>query len=139
MARPPKNHEAAAALGERLTELHDQHDSPTPKAIELWIHGRYGTHVSDESIRKAHRGEIDPNACSMELLAGVAAYYGVALPDLTPAVAQRVLTLIEMAGLPADFTPLELGLAMSRWTLPRQSTLDELLAQLGVDDLAPAA
>lgn len=126
MARPPKNHEAAAELGAALMTLHQQHGQPTPKEIELWINREFRVHVSDESIRKAHRGQVDPNTCALELLAGVAAYYGVAPIDLTPVASTRFLALVQMAGVEPEFTPRDLGFAMKRCTRAWQLTLEGL-------------
>lgn len=96
MPRPPKNHEAAAELGERLQALHEKHGKPTPKQIELWIWDAFGTHISDESIRKAHTGGVDPTACQVELVAGLAAYYDVEVTDLGPHAARRTMTVLTM-------------------------------------------
>lgn len=90
MARTPKNHEAAQDLGEKLRELNaNTGNEPTSKDIELWIYDAFRTRVSTESIRKAHRGEVDPIACDMELLSGLAAYYDVDLEDLGRHAASR--------------------------------------------------
>lgn len=90
MARTPKNHAAAQDLGEKLRELQaETGNDPTPKDIELWIYEAFRTRVSTESIRKAHRGEVDPTACDMELLSGLAAYYDVDLEDLGRHAASR--------------------------------------------------
>ena len=101
MARPPKNHDAAAELGQRLQELHAKDENnPTPKDIELWIYEAFRARVATESIRKAHRGEVDPTACDMELLSGLAAYYDVDLADLGKYAASR-RTVIQMLDMDA--------------------------------------
>ena len=97
MARPPKNHEAAADLGTRLQAIHAEHGKPTPKQIELWIWDAFGAHISDETIRKAHKGAVDPNACDPELILGLAAYYDIEVIDLGPAAARRTMTVLTMA------------------------------------------
>ena len=96
MARRPKNHDAAQDLGEKLQELHAKTgNNPTSKDIELWIYEAFRTRVATESIRKAHRGEVDPTACDMELLSGLAAYYDVDLEDLGRHAASR-RTVVKM-------------------------------------------
>lgn len=97
MARPPKNHEAAAEFGTRLQAIHAEHGTPTPKQIELWIWDAFDTHISDETIRKAHKGAVDPNACDPELILGLAAYYDIDVTDLGPHAARRTLTVLTMA------------------------------------------
>ena len=96
MARHPKNQEAAAELGEHLTQLHDAAGEPTPTDIALWLYKQYDTKVSAETIRKAHRGEVDPTTCRHDLLAGLAAFYGVEVTKLGPQAARQFLTLAAM-------------------------------------------
>lgn len=123
MARTPKNHEAAAELGARLSDLKQQHADPTPKDIELWIYREFGVRVGEESIRKAHKGLADPHSCDPELLAGVAHYYGVKPVDLTPATRERFISLTKIAGLEPEFSVSDLGIAMKRCSLPWQPSL----------------
>lgn len=96
MPRPAKNHEAAADLADRLQQLRADHGEPPYKHIELWIYDAFGEHVSDESIRKAHTGEVDPSACDPELIFGLAAFYDVEVTELGPYAARRQLTLLTM-------------------------------------------
>ena len=96
MARHPKNQEAAAELGEHLTQLYEAAGEPTPTDIALWLYKRYDTKVSAETIRKAHRGEVDPTTCRHDLLAGLAAFYGVEVTQLGPMAARQFLTLAAM-------------------------------------------
>lgn len=97
MARTAKNQEAAIELGERLRELNDTAGNPTSKDMELWIYEAFHTRVSTESIRKAHRGDVDPTACDLELITGLAAYYDVEVTELGPHAARRTLTVLTMA------------------------------------------
>lgn len=135
MARTPKNHEAAAELGERLTQLKQEHANPTPKDIELWVYGEFGVRLGEESIRKAHKGLADPHSCDPELLAGIAHYYGVAPVDLTPAVAERFMSLTKIAGLAPEFSVRDLEFAMKRCTSAR---LWAWQPSLWVEDEPPA-
>lgn len=105
MARPPKNHAAAAEFGERLRAIHAESGKPTPKQIELWVWDAFGSHISDETIRKAHKGEADPNACDPELILALAAYYDVEVKDLGPHAARRTLTVLTMASPERDELP----------------------------------
>lgn len=124
MARTPKNHEAAAELGARLQQLHGDHGQPNPKAIELWIYKEFGVRVSDEAIRKAHKGQADPFSTSPEILAGIAHYYGVEPINLTPAVKERFMALTRIAGLTPEFRVKELDLHGCRCTRAWQLTLE---------------
>lgn len=96
MARHPKNHAAAEELGKQLQALHAEHGGPTPKQIELWIYDAFGVHVSDESIRKAHNGDVDPTGCQVELIAGIAAFYDVDPTALGPHAARRTMRVVTM-------------------------------------------
>lgn len=124
MARSPKNHEAAAEFGQRLHALNVERDEPTSKDIELWIYDAFHTRVSQESIRKAHRGEVDPTACDLELITGLAAYYDVEVTDLGPHAARRTLTVMTMAS------------AEARAELPPRIHGPQGSVQLSLDDLA---
>lgn len=95
MARPPKDHDAAADLGRRLTALNEANGKPTPKAIERWLIRELGFEITDETIRQAHRGTVDPHTCQQELLFGLRRYYGVSAKDLGPIAARRMFTLIQ--------------------------------------------
>lgn len=102
MARQPKNHEAAAELGEHLTELYEAAGRPTPDAIAKFLFKNYDTDVSAETIRKAHKGELDPTTARHDVLAGLARFYEVEVTALGPATAREFLTLAAIA----DGTPL---------------------------------
>ena len=118
MARPAKDHDAAADLGRRLTNASEATGKPTPKDIELWIYKEYGVRISDESIRQAHRGTVDPNSCSLELLVGLAQFYGLHATDLGPVAARRLVSLVRMADQKAlmGTTPITVVLAAPNQT-----------------------
>ena len=125
MARTPKNHEAAAELGERLTALWTASGKPKPKQIELWVAAAFSIHYSDESIRKAHAGDVDPLGCDPGLLAALAAFYEVEPAALGPATERRFRNLLTMASASSDpkFRPPDRDFATSRCIQPSLFTL----------------
>ena len=139
MARTPKNDAAAIELGRILTTLSDEQERPVkPKQIELWIAHTFSIHYSDETIRRAHKGEVDPTACDPGLLVALAAFYGVQPDDLGDAASRRISSLLAMAQATSDpnFTPPDRDFAASRCIRARQGTLDELLADSGEHAIA---
>lgn len=116
MARTPKNELAATELGNRLRTLQEAHqDRPTPKMIERWLLSTHGLEVSDESVRKAHAGQVDPTGCNLDLLVGLSAYYEVPPAELGRFTEMRVQTVLAMVGSAPDRGP-DLPGGKSGWT-----------------------
>ncbi len=91
MARAPRNEQAAAELGEHLAKLAKTNPhAHTAKAIERWLYKERDIDYSVGTIRKAHHGEVDPTTAPVDLLAGLAAYYGVAADELGPVAEHRI-------------------------------------------------
>lgn len=99
MPPPPRNQLASTELGNRLSELQARHpDRPGATAIERWLLRHYDVEVSSTSIRKAHIGEVDPTACGVDLLAGLAAFYDVDPSALGRFAERRINSVLAMAG-----------------------------------------
>lgn len=76
MAQTPRNPMAMGELGRCLTKLAKQKPA-TPKEIERWALRVHGLEVDDETIRRAHRGDVDPTKCSIDVLVSLTSFYGV--------------------------------------------------------------
>lgn len=96
MARPQRNEMATKQLASAVTRLH-KHKPATAKDIELWSYANLGMRVSEESVRKALRGAIDPMQCSAELLLALAAFFGVSPDELGHIAAERVRPFLAYA------------------------------------------
>lgn len=96
MARTPKNHAAAKALGERLTVLHARYETrhgPTSfERIARQVEFQFSVTISGEHVRKYHRGENDPYAMNPVELAALGQFYGVGMSKLGKDVASIVET-----------------------------------------------
>lgn len=91
MARRAADTEAAADLGNRLTTLHERTE-PRPGfdsiAKDLWRFQEVD--VSGETIRKMHAGKVDPHGAALEVLLGLARYYGTHPESLGQVAAKRL-------------------------------------------------
>lgn len=101
MGRPPRNETAAREFGERLTALHQAAGKPSMRDIDKALI-RLDLDLSEESLRKAHAGLIDPMKCDAELIAGLAAFYGVDLALLGEPAARRMGRLLTLVGAPTN-------------------------------------
>lgn len=99
MAQIPQNKEAMADLGRRLTALRGATGivpmSWQRMAAAIWKD--QGIQVSHETLRKMHRGEVDPAKAMPEHLIAVAKFYGVSSADLGPAAEHRLQALMALA------------------------------------------
>lgn len=94
MPRPKRNEMAMKELHRGVQRLaRKRHIHASPKDIELWAYAERGLKVSDESIRKAHEGAVDPTACAGELLLVLRDFYGAEPGDLGNAAEERFRTL----------------------------------------------
>lgn len=99
MARPQRNELAVQEFALKLSKIRKaQNDSSKAKDIELWLFANHEARISEESIRKALAGQIDPSACDIALLVGLASYYGVKPSDLGVAAEKRINAVMSMAG-----------------------------------------
>jgi hypothetical protein len=90
--------EAATALGRKLTELWEAAGRPSHRAIERAIIFDVGVSApSDETIRRMHNGDVDPNTCVIESIVGLARYYHVSPDDLGEAAGERVRHLLALS------------------------------------------
>ena len=136
MAQTPRNALAAAELGRRLADLHEAHpDQPGWTAVQRWLLRRFDVEVSATSIRKAHLGEVDPTACDVDLLVGLAAFYAVPAEALGNFAGRRVAAVLAMAGAasgPGPDSPGEQAIPASTCTTstPRLRSLPEPAREL---------
>lgn len=93
MSRPPKDQQASADLGNRLTVLKEKREkragylSNERIAREMWSEVNYP--ISAEQVRKYHAGQVDPHTVHLEEIAAVAEYYRVPLRKLSPIAFER--------------------------------------------------
>lgn len=143
MAQTPRNELAAAELGRRLAELHQAHpDQPGWTAVQRWLLRRFDVEVSATSIRKAHLGEVDPTACDVDLLVGLAAFYSVPAEALGNFAGRRVAAVLAMAGAasgPRPDSPREQAIPAYTWTPSTPGRRAMLEAVAGTADTAVAA
>lgn len=85
-------------LGKRTTALWRRHDRSPFSTMSKALFRDYGYDVSEETIRKAHRGEVDPSTCGVELLLGLCAFYGVEPATLGSVAERRITTAQALAG-----------------------------------------
>lgn len=90
MARTPFNTKAATDLGKRLTALRKKAGNPSNERIGRDLERYQDISVSAEQIRKAHAGLVDPFVGQLDLLAGLAHFYGVEPEALGSVVAARL-------------------------------------------------
>lgn len=98
MARTPRNELAVKDFANAVAVITSTHPPATAKEIELWIYSNHNRHVSEESIRKALRGDIDPDGCNLELLVGIRAFFAVPAEQLGRFAANRIEANLAMAG-----------------------------------------
>ena len=85
-------------LTKRLNRMWKQNKSPHFSTMSKDLYRDYGYDVHEESLRKAHRGDVDPTQCSVELLLGLKAYYGVESSALGEVAARRIATTRALVG-----------------------------------------
>lgn len=106
-------------LGSSLGDL-SRRSPATPKDIELWAYRNHNVRLGEETIRKAHRGLVDPTTCSFDLLVALVAFYECEPDDLGHVAAHRIRSVLAMAA--ATDTPPDQGIASSRCSvLPFQA------------------
>lgn len=88
---------AMKQLGTSLASL-SRRTPASPKDIELWTYANHNVRLGEETIRKAHRGQVDPMTCSFDLLVALVAFYGVEPEALGHVAANRVRSVLAMAG-----------------------------------------
>ncbi len=90
---------AMQQMGKALDKLSRQTPA-SPKDIELWAYAHHNVRLGEETIRKAHRGQVDPMTCSFDLLIGLVAFYGIEPEALGHVAANRIHSVLAMAGDP---------------------------------------
>jgi len=98
MARPLRNDMAVKQLASAVARITKDHPTVTPKDIERWAWTNLDLAVSEESIRKALRGQIDPTQCAVELLMALAGYFGVNPSALGHIAEARLASILAYAG-----------------------------------------
>jgi hypothetical protein len=87
MPRPKRNEAAttefAKAIGSAELEA-------SAKDLELWAYKEHGVRVSDESLRKALLGQMDPTACAIEVLLILVGYFDLPDSRLGPVAGARL-------------------------------------------------
>lgn len=117
VARPRKNEVAVRDLHRALAKL-GKRKPASAKEIERWIWTNHdGAGISDESIRKALLGEIDPDACNVELLFALRSFYGVDIDGLGRFAAARMRAALSLAGV-GPSGPSGQGIDRSGWLRP---------------------
>lgn len=102
MARPPRNTEAAREMADRLARLNASVGA-RPKQVERFAYKELDIEISDESVRKALVGEVDPQRCDIELLVALARFFAVDYEGLGPVAARRFqLVSVVMGSGPDD-------------------------------------
>lgn len=66
------------------------------KEIERWALVHHGFELSEDTIRKAHRGEVDPHKCNVQLLVALMAFYECGPADLGVAAERALLPLLSV-------------------------------------------
>lgn len=96
MARPGKDEIATRQFHKAVQALVKKRNiHAKPVDIMLWAFAeRGGTRVSDESIRKAHVGEVDPNQCAIELLLVMRDFYKAGPGELGEVAQRRIDTVM---------------------------------------------
>lgn len=101
MARPQKNEVATKGLARAVTKLSKKHPG-NANDISFWARSKYGLKISDVTIHKAFKGELDPTACSLEVLNVLRRYYAVDADALGDAAAERLRIADQMFGTPPE-------------------------------------
>lgn len=102
MARPSRNELAVKSFADAVSALHTQHKrqagrAASPKDIELTGYARLGMRVSEESIRKALLGQVDPMQCNVELLIVLANFFEVSPDELGTFASERIRRIVAFA------------------------------------------
>ncbi len=97
MAKPPRNQLAMTDLGRSLAKLNKKQPA-TPKDIELWAYRNHDVRIGEETIRKAHKGQVDPTTCLLDLLIALMAFYEVEPAALGKFAERRITSVMAMAG-----------------------------------------
>lgn len=148
MARPARNELAVKSFGTAVKALHTQHTKATArpatsKDIELFGWARCGMRVSDESIRKALAGNVDPMTCNVELLIVLAAFFEVSPDELGSFAAERVRKIVAFAATGGPDGGGDQRSAQSRctaqWSPAEVATVTPIYRQPMLDELEPAA
>lgn len=99
MARPQRNDVATKSLARAITKLSKKKPG-NASDISFWARSRYGLKVSDVTIHKAFKGELDPTACTLEVLNVLRRFYAVDPDALGDAAAERLRIADQMFGPP---------------------------------------
>jgi hypothetical protein len=96
MART-KDSAAAEELGEALASMWEQYDRPGYREIERTLLAYLGPEISpsNEWIRQAHQGRIDPWTADLVQVDALAKFYGLRVGDLHPVLAARQAFLMQ--------------------------------------------
>lgn len=94
----PKDPQAAADLGRALTSLWEAADRPSFGKMARQLVTLVGEDeaVSDQTLIRMHRGEIDPRNVGIETLAGLASIYGAGTEDFGLVAGSRLRAVREL-------------------------------------------
>lgn len=79
-------------LAKRSSRLWRSAQRPAFSTMSKSLFRDFGYDVSEETIRKAHRGEVDPTQCGVELLLALCAFYEAEPAELGAVAARRIET-----------------------------------------------
>lgn len=120
MARPRRDEIASKAMHKAFTAALRRRSASlraaSYKDVERWAYGEHRAIVSTETIRKAHLGEIDPNACGIELLLVLRDFYELGPDDLGPVAKARITAIERLVS--AGPAPTDEGFGTSGWLSP---------------------
>ena len=97
MARTPRNEIATKEFHKALTKL-ARRKGVQYKDVELWAYAERNVRVSDEMVRRAHVGDVDPTGCAVELLLVLRDYYDAGPGDLGEFAQRKMDAVLAFAG-----------------------------------------
>lgn len=113
MARPPRNEIATKEFHKALGGLKKRRPPRSADEVRLWGYKEFDILVSDETIRRAFVGEVDPTQCQVELLFLLKAWFEADITELGTYAEQRMRAVLKFGG--EDPTP-DLRIRQSPWT-----------------------
>lgn len=98
MARPPRNEIATKEFHKAITGLKKRRPPRSADEVRLWGYKEFDILVSDETIRRAFVGEVDPTQCQVELLFLLKAWFDADVTDLGTCAEQRMRAVLKFGG-----------------------------------------
>lgn len=113
MSRPPKNQIATKEFHRALNDLKKRRPPRRPLDVTLWGHKEFDVEITDETIRRALVGEVDPTGCQIELLFMLAQWFDATPEELGSHAAERMHKMQRLMG---QNPPPGLQVQHSRWS-----------------------